>query len=82
MFDATDQMGEEMPMGLSGNFEYRGCRRGSRSEEAGGTDQSGEGSTQGEQGANQWPARGWVKGQDHNPNWKRRGGQTTSIRAA
>ncbi|KAH0975037.1 hypothetical protein GBA52_016936 [Prunus armeniaca] len=32
-----------MPIGLRGNFEYRGTRRGMRSEEAEGTDESGEG---------------------------------------
>lgn len=82
MFDAADQRGEEMPVGLSGNFEYRGCRRRSRSEEAEGTDQSGEGSARGEQTANQWLARGRGKGRDHTSNRRRRGGQTTSIRAA
>ncbi|KAI5321566.1 hypothetical protein L3X38_030637 [Prunus dulcis] len=50
MCDATDQMGEEMPVGLGG-FEYRGCSRRNRSEEAEGTDQSGKGSDPGEQGS-------------------------------
>ncbi|CAL8157673.1 unnamed protein product [Prunus armeniaca] len=39
-------MGEDMPIGLGGNFEYRGTRRGMKSEEVEGTDESGEGSDQ------------------------------------
>lgn len=38
MYDATDQMGEGMPIGLGGNFEYRGARRRVRR-----INQSGEG---------------------------------------
>lgn len=38
MYEAAEQMGEDMPIGLRGNFEYRGARERIRFEEAEGTD--------------------------------------------
>ncbi|PQQ04887.1 hypothetical protein Pyn_24996 [Prunus yedoensis var. nudiflora] len=43
MYDATDQMGEDMPIGLGGNFEYRGVRGGVRGEEVRGAKRGEEG---------------------------------------
>ncbi|PQQ17738.1 hypothetical protein Pyn_37356 [Prunus yedoensis var. nudiflora] len=28
MYDAAEQMGDNLPVGLGGNFEYQGARRG------------------------------------------------------
>ncbi|KAH0988079.1 hypothetical protein GBA52_015256 [Prunus armeniaca] len=50
MYEAAEQMGEDMPIGLRGNFEYRGARERVRFEKMEGTDQSGEGNDRGDHG--------------------------------
>ncbi|CAL2256563.1 unnamed protein product [Prunus armeniaca] len=50
MYEAAEQMGEDMPIGLRGNFEYRGAKERVRFEEMEGIDQSGEGNDRGDQG--------------------------------
>ncbi|KAH0981231.1 hypothetical protein GBA52_008408 [Prunus armeniaca] len=50
MSDTTNQMGEDMPIGLGGSFEYQGAIRRVRGGEAEGTDKSGEDSAQENQG--------------------------------
>ncbi|CAL9005374.1 unnamed protein product [Prunus brigantina] len=42
MYDTTNQIGEDMPIGLGGSFEYQGAIRRVRGGEAEGTDHSGE----------------------------------------
>ncbi|PQQ19309.1 hypothetical protein Pyn_07081 [Prunus yedoensis var. nudiflora] len=44
MYEAANQMGEDMPIGLGGTFEYRGVEKRVRGrEEMEGADQSGRG---------------------------------------
>lgn len=38
MYEVAEQMGKDMPIGLRGNFEYRGARERVRFEETEGTD--------------------------------------------
>ncbi|PQM42211.1 hypothetical protein Pyn_23039 [Prunus yedoensis var. nudiflora] len=42
MYDAADQMGEDMPIGLGGNFEYRGVVGEARGEKLGGAERGEE----------------------------------------
>ncbi|KAI5324283.1 hypothetical protein L3X38_033356 [Prunus dulcis] len=58
MYEAAKQMGEDMPVGLGGNFEYSRARGRAESEEVESAEQSNEGNEQEDQGEVTIPVAG------------------------